>query len=152
MYTGIKGDETYAYVLLGDRESESPTVWGLRPQKVYKGNRNLTGFMKSQGKRTDDAVAAAMTKQDKNQFLDIVAWVRNFCFAEEGKPRKVIETEEELAKVFNELDINSYSELMNASRDIFSLKEGEKKESSSSSGAASKESTVTGSDSIAIDA
>ncbi len=151
MYRGIKGTETYPYILLGDRDSENPTIWMLRPQRVAKGNRNLTGYMKSQGKKTDDAVAASMTKQDKNQFLSVCAEVRYFCFADDSIPRDSIADADELKAVFDELDINSYSELMNASRDIFSLKESEKKESSSSSGAASNESTVTGSDSIAKD-
>ena len=152
MYRGIKGTETYPYILLGDRDSEIPTVWMLRPQKVGKGNRNLTGYMKSQGKKTDDAIAASMTKQDKNQFLSIVSEVRTFCFADDSVPKESITDTDELKKVFEELDINSYNELMNASRDIFSLKESEKKESSSSSGVDLSASIPAGGDSIASSA
>jgi hypothetical protein len=141
MYKGIGTDEEYPYILRGDRESEKPTIWMLRPQKVRKGNRNLAGYMKTQGKATDDAVADSMTKADLNQFIDTVASVKNFCFKAEVSARELIESLEDLQKVFFELDFNSMTELFNASRDIFSLREGEKKESSFSSGAGSIGST-----------
>ena len=151
MYKGIKGEEAYPYILRGERDDASPTVWMLHAQKVRKGNRNLAGYMKSQGKSTDDAVAEAYTKQDLNQFLSIVESVRNFCFADESEATATIDDPEQLRKVFFELDFNSLTEILNASRDIFALREGEKKESSSSYGADSKESTAAGSDLIARD-
>lgn len=151
MYKGIKGEEAYPYVLRGEKDDASPTVWMLHAQKVQKGNRNLAGYMKSQGKSTDDAVAQAYTKQDLNQFLSIVESVHNFCFADESAPAATIDDPEQLKKVFFELDFNSLTEILNASRDIFMLREGEKKESSSSYGAASNESTAAGSDLIARD-
>jgi hypothetical protein len=152
MYREISGDEVFPYILRGERDSELPTVWGLRPQKVRQGNRNFTGYMKAQGKHTDDAMAAAMTKQDLTRFLSCVAWVRNFWFKDEPAPRAVVEDEETLKRIFNGLDYNSMTELTTAAHDVFSLREGEKKELTSSSRAVSNGSTAAGSASTASDA
>ncbi len=170
MYKGIGPDEVYPYVLRGERDSihttidektgkelpvpasAKPTIWGLRPQGVRKGNRNLVGYMKSQGKHTDDAVGDSMTKQDLSQFESVVAYVKNFCFKAALDPVAEISTPEELHKVFFEIDFNSMTELFNASRDIFALREGEKNASRSLSGAASIASTQAGSASTATGA
>ena len=152
MYKGIGPDEVYPYILRGDRDNADPTIWMLKPQGVRKGNRNLVGYMKSQGKHTDDAVGESMTKQDLSQFVSIVASVKNFCFKKDVAPVAEIDSPEDLQRVFFELDLNSMTELFNASRDIFALREGEKNASRSSSGAASTESIPTGSGSTASDA
>jgi hypothetical protein len=93
-----------------------------------------------------------MTKQDLTRFLSCVAWVRNFWFVGESEPRPFVEDEEMIKRSFNEIDYNSMTELTTAAHDIFSLREGEKKESSSSSGAVSNGSTAAGSASTANDA
>lgn len=152
MYREISGNEVYPYTLKGERDSDAPTVWGLRPQRVRQGNRNMTGYVKAHGKATDDAMAASMTKQDLTRFLSCVAWVRNFWFKDEPAPRDLVEDEELLKRIFNGLDYNSMTELTGAAHDVFALREGEKKESSSSSGAASNGSTAAGSASTANDA
>lgn len=149
MYRCISDNEIVPFILRGDRGDDNPTIWGLRPQKVAQGNRNYAGYMKASGKHTDDALAKAMTRQDLTRFLSCVAWVRNVDLGPEGGCHEHIDDEETLTKLFWGLDYNTYTELTGAAHDVFALREGEKKELSSSSGAASNGSTRTGSDSIA---
>jgi len=147
MLKGIKrGVDLYEYILEGEKVDKDPTVFGLRPQTVGEGNVALAGYFKANQKKTDASVAAAMTKTDLEQWLTSVAFVRNFCFADEDAPRdELITDEKDLKRVFFELDISSANEVINASRDIFLLKEGSKNASGSLSGQGLSASTQTGS-------
>jgi len=167
MYKGVDREKTYPYVLqrehalaedvkalerAGEPVTERPTVWWIRPQTVASGNQHITRQGRAFTKKTDDAMITAMTREDRNEFLDVVRGVDNFCFKDEAVPRAKITSTEERCKIFDELDPESQKELVNASRDPFVLRESEKNASSSSSGAGSSESTAAGSTSIAIDA
>ena len=129
-----------------------PTVWEIAPQTVQSANRNMAGYIRSQGKATDDAVAEGYTKQDLNQFLRAVKGVWYYEFSDQSEPIVHIDTPEEMQRVFFDLDADSTSALMNASRNIFALREGEKNALRSLSGAASKESIPAGSVSTVSDA
>lgn len=137
MLKGIKTTDIWPYTLEEERDAESPTVWWLKPQTVAKGNRPLAAYMQAHQKKDLDTVSRKTTQADLDQWLSTVDHVDNFCFSEEEMPREEIRDPEDLKKIFFQLDISSYNELMNASRDIFRLKDGQKKGSSSSSGAAS---------------
>lgn len=151
---GIKRGEFYPYILRGERESEDPTIWELSPVGAREGNRSITGFVKAQSRRTDDAVAEGMTKQDLNDFLMAVRSIRNWTFADDEEPTVLIDehNEKEKVRVFYELDSNSINEITNAAKNIFALRECEKKELSSPSGADLNGSTVMESDTTASDA
>jgi len=146
MLKGIKkGVDLYEYILEGEKTDPNPTVFVLRPQTVGEGNVALAGYFKANQKKTDAAVAAAMTKTDLEGWLTSVAEVRNFCFAEDSEPTASITEERELKRVFFELDVSTANEVINAARDIFSLREGAKNASGFSSGQGLSASTQTGS-------
>jgi len=150
MYIGIDPKKAEPYVLRRD-DHNNPTIWWLLPQTVAKGNRHLVRYQDAQTKKTLDSVAAKTTQEDLAQFLSTVESVENFQLLGESAPREKVarEDRETLTKIFYEIDIASFNELMNASRDIFELKEEEKNGSGSSSGQDSAGKKPTGSDTIA---
>ena len=151
MYQGINPDEAIPYVLRKD-DPDNPTVWWLRPQTVHKGNRHLAGYNDAYTKKTLDSVAKKTTQEDLAQFLDTVEHIENFIFMGDKIPTAEVLEPELLKKVFYQLDISSYNELMNASRDAFELTDSEKNASGSLSGPASEEKSQTGSVSTVVDA
>lgn len=134
MLKGIKSTDVWPYILEEERDDPSPTIWWLKPQTVAKGNRPLAAYMQAHQKKDLDTIARKTTQADIDQWIGIVDHVDNFCFHDEEVPRVTVETAEDVKKIFFELDISSYNELMNASRDLFKLRDGQKKGSSSSSG------------------
>jgi hypothetical protein len=158
MLKGVKTLDPIPYILAKDNRDwdpkegdpkKRPTVWLIAPQTVAIGNRNLAGYLKSQGKGADDALAEAYTKQDLTQFLRVVKGVRFYCFSDSEEPVPFIDDNEKLKNVFSDMDFENVTELLNASRNIFTLREGEKNALSSLSGAGSNASTRAGSDSTA---
>jgi len=144
MLTGIDPSKSLPYTLRRD-DPLNPTIFWLRPQGVVRGNKHLVGYQDAHTKKTRDSVAAKTTLEDLAQFLSTVERVENFCFLGEAAPTPVIETQEDLKKVFYQLDIANFNELMNASRDIFELTEGEKNALGSSSGQGSDTKRAAGS-------
>jgi hypothetical protein len=132
--------------------AKRPTVWMIAPQTMPSANRNMAGYIRSQGKATDDAVAEGYTKQDLNQFLRAVKEVWHYIFSDSDDPTEHLDTPEGMKRVFFDLDADNVTALMNASRNIFTLREGEKNALSSLSGAALKGSIPAGSDSTVSDA
>jgi hypothetical protein len=158
MYKGVKNSPPIPYILAKDNRDWDPkegdpklrpAVWMIVPQTMRTGNRNLAGYLRSQGKATDDAVAEAYTKQDLNQFLNAVKEVYFYTFSDGDSPVEHIDTPEGMQKVFFDMDFDAATELMNSSKNIFALREGEKNALSSLSGAASKGSIQAGSASTA---
>jgi len=151
---GFKRGETYFYVLRGEKDEKSPTIWELIPVGAREGNRSIQGMIKAQSKRTDDAVAEGMTKQDLNDFLRVVKTIRNFEFADDSKPTGLIDEFDmkQKERVFYELDTIQINELVNSAKNIFTLREVEKNVLSSPYGAGLKGNTVTESATTASDA
>lgn len=166
MYKGIDENETYPYILRGERAlaedakareeagetvpaTERPTVWWIRPQTVAIGNRHITRQGRAFTKKNEHAVVDAMTRTDHSEFLAVVRRVDNYCFKDETSPREAITGAEERSRIFRELDPESEKELVGASRNPFELRESEKNASGSSSGADLSESTPAGSSSTA---
>lgn len=150
---GIKRGESYFYVLRGEKDDEHPTIWELQPMKAQAGNRSAQGFIKAQSKRTDDAAAESMTKQDLNDFLRAVRTLRNWTFADDDQPTAFIDEYDEKLKqkVFYELDANSIAELTTVCKNVFTLRECEKNVLSSPYGAGLKENIPAESDTTASD-
>lgn len=144
MYQGIDPEEAQPYTLRRD-DPENPTIWWLKPQSVQKGNRHLAGYNDAYSKKTLDSIARKTTQEDLAQFLDTVPRIENFIYRGDEVPTVEIVEKAHLQKVFYQLDISSFNELMNASRDIFELTESEKKGSGSSYGQDSEEKSQTGS-------
>jgi len=168
MYKGIDQDKLYPYILRGERvlaeemqikeeareaiiQIERPTVWWIRPQTVATGNKHITRQGRAFTKKNDSAIAEAMTKHDRNEFIDAVREIDNFCFKGESDPHEKITSVDDRCKVFDELDPETEKELVGASRDPFMLRESEKNVSSSSSGVVLSEGIATGSGSTVID-
>lgn len=147
MYKGISRNDSFP-VSLDDDEGPVKTTYWLRPQTVAAGNKPLAAYMHAHSKKDPATIAKKTTVTDLQQWLDTVEKIENFIFHDEDKPRDMIEDFDELKKVFYEHDINAFNELMNKSRNIFTLTEGEKKELSSLSGSGSPEKKQAGSDSI----
>jgi len=168
MYEGIDREKLYPYILRGERvlaeemqikeeahetvtPQDRPTVWWIKPQTVATGNKHITRQGRAFTKKNDGAIADAMTKHDRNEFIDAVREIDNFRFKGEAMPREKITSVEDRSKAFDELDPETEKELVGASRDPFMLRESEKNVSSSSSGAGSNESTPPGSAMTASD-
>lgn len=153
VYQGVSSQEIYKYILEGERDLpiEEATVWHIRPQTVRSQNTEMAGYMAGRQK-TPSARAAHATKVDRSSFLRFMAGVERFQYYGESEPRALIEDEADLIRVFNELDPNTAAELANASRDPFLLREGQKKESPSSSGPHSQEKTAGEGDTTARNA
>lgn len=144
MYKGISRKDSFP-VTLDDDEGPVFTYYWLRPQTVRSGNKPLAAYMQAHSKKDVATIAKKTTVTDLNQWLDTVEKIENFCFHDEEDPRELIEDYEELKTVFYEHDINAFNELMNKSRNIFTLTEGEKKGSRSSSGQELSDERPTGS-------
>jgi len=168
MYKGIDQETLYPYIVRGERAlaeevalkeeahetvtpQDRPTVWWIKPQTVATGNKHITRQGRAFTKKNDVAIADAMTKHDRNEFLDAIRKVDNFCFKGEAIPREKITSVDDRCKIFDELDPETEKELVGASRDPFMLRESEKNVSSSSSGVDLSEGIATGSGSTVID-
>lgn len=142
MYKGISREEIYPYVLLEERDlpAEEQTTWYIRPQTVRTQNVEMAGYIAGRQK-TPESRAAHTTKVDRSSFLRFMAYIENFEYYEESTPRARIDDEADLIRAFNELDPKTAAELSDASRDPYTLREGTKKGSPSSSGHPSYEKT-----------
>ncbi len=151
VYKGISQEDVYEYVLEGERDSdeEIKTVWGIRPQGVAGGNISLARVVKAHGRRNIDDAAAETTKANRSEFLRMLAYVRNYQFAGTSEVVGLVEGEEDLLRIFRELDITTFLELSQAAKDVFRLRSGEKNGSSSSSGPPSPAKTQAGDATIA---
>jgi hypothetical protein len=147
MYRGVKSGEIYPYILEAERESPNPTVWWIRPQTVREGNVPIAGYVRAHQIRNKEEAAAQTTKADRSQFLRVIDHVDNVCVGDEEAVN--VSGKDTLLRLFEELDISTFNELMNASRDIFSLKEAQKKDLSSSSGRESRGKSPAASDTTA---
>jgi len=151
MYKGISRKDSFP-VTLDDDEGPVFTTYWLRPQTVSAGNKGLAAYTQAHGKKDIKTIARKHTATDLDQWLDTIEKIEFFEFHEEDTPRELIEDHEDLKKAFYEHDINAFNELMNKSRNIFSLTEGSKKGSSSSSGPGSSGRSQPGSASTATSA
>jgi len=135
VFKGINPDDIFEYVLEGEKDSEGvKTIWGLRSQGVASGNQSLARIVKAHGKRNIEESAEEQTKANRREFLKVVAFVKNFLFSGDSEPTPVVDDEKGILQVFKEIDISTFLELSNASKDIFTLRQGEKNGSNSSSG------------------
>lgn len=135
VYEGVSIEEVYPYVLEAERELpiEKATVWHIRPQTVRTQNKEMAGYLAGKQK-TPEAKAAHTTKVDRASFLRFMSHIERFKFYGEKEIQERVEDQEDLIRAFNQLDPNTASELSNASRDPFILREGQRKESPSLSG------------------
>ena len=147
VYKGLSEDDVFEYVLESERETEGPkTIWGLRPQGVASGNQSLARIVKAHGRRNIDESASEQTKANRREFLKMLAYVKNFVFSGETEITALIDDPKGIDRIFGQIDISTFLELANASKDIYTLRQGEKNGSGSSYGLPSGEKIPGGND------